>query len=157
LSDTQVTGVKRTPIEPSLADIDCNMAWADCCDQEQMNNLMSQHAFDVVVMTFTPAEMSDQGYQTGYVDTVTTVINALKQQSHQPRLLLFVSSSSVYGQKDASWVNEESPTEPSHYSGKRLLEAEALLSNSGYPYCCVRFSGIYGPGRRRLIEQVIAG
>ena len=157
LTCANVTGVKRTPVDLPLSDIDCNMAWADCRNQQQMNDLMSQHGFDVVVMTFTPAEMSDQGYQAGYVDTVKTVIHAVKQQAHQPRLLLFVSSSSVYGQKDASWVDEASPTKPSHFSGKRLLEAEALLKNSGYPYCCVRFSGIYGPGRRRLIEQVIAG
>jgi nucleoside-diphosphate-sugar epimerase len=73
------------------------------------------------------------------------------------RLLLFVSSTSVYGQQDGSWVDEDSPTEPASFSGKRLLEAEALIRASGFPHCILRFSGIYGPGRTRLIEQVRQG
>jgi nucleoside-diphosphate-sugar epimerase len=36
------------------------------------------------------------------------------------------------------------------------LEAEQLLAASDIPYTVIRFAGIYGPGRRRLIEQVLA-
>ena len=101
--------------------------------------------------------MSDAGYQQAYVNTVKNLLRGLALHKRKPRLIIFVSSTSVYGQKHAEWVDECSLTEPSTYSGKRLLEAENLLFNSEYPSCCVRFSGIYGPGRRRLIEQVVAG
>ncbi|MFT5116736.1 MAG: nucleoside-diphosphate-sugar epimerase [Kiritimatiellia bacterium] len=151
LMNEQVVGVRRSANTQRSIPIEV----ADCRDQGSMNTLMAR-GFDVVVMTFTPTEMSDIGYQAGYVDTVKTVVTALKNQSYQPRLIVFVSSTSVYGQQDASWVNEDSPTEPVNYSGRRLLEAEQLLVQSGYPSCCVRFSGIYGPGRRRLIDQVMA-
>ena len=91
------------------------------------------------------------------MDTVTALLNTLASLNTQPRLIVFVSSTSVYGQKDASWVNEDSPAEPVSYSGKRLLEAEQLLLDSPHTICNVRFSGIYGPGRQRLIRQVIEG
>lgn len=152
LFDADIRGVKRRPISDAPVDI----VQADCRDQQAMDNVMSE-GFDVVVMTFTPTSMSDEGYKEGYVDTVATVLQALKAQDHPPRLVLFVSSTSVYAQQEANWIDESSVTEPTSYSGRRLLEAEQLLADSGYPYCCVRFSGIYGPGRRRLIEQVIAG
>jgi nucleoside-diphosphate-sugar epimerase len=151
LINEQVIGVKRSANKQLSIPIET----ADCRDQRSMNTLMAR-GFDVVVMTFTPTEMSDIGYQAGYVDTVKTVVSALKNQPYQPRLLVFVSSTSVYGQQDASGGTEESSTEPATYRGRRLLEAEQLLVQSGYPYCCVRFSGIYGPGRRRLIDQVMA-
>ncbi len=151
LSDYEVTAVNRSPIETQA-----RLVLADCRDHEQMTQLM-KNKFDVVVMSFVPTQYDDQGYKEGYVDTVTAIIHALKQQRYRPRLLLFVSSTSVYGQTDGTWVDETSPTEPNSYSGRRLLEAEQLLAASGMTTCCVRLSGIYGPGRRRLIDQVVAG
>jgi nucleoside-diphosphate-sugar epimerase len=58
---------------------------------------------------------------------------------------------------DGSWIDEDSPTEPESFSGKRLLEAEQIILAGGLPATVVRFSGIYGPGRNRLIEQVRQG
>ncbi|NIP92013.1 MAG: SDR family NAD(P)-dependent oxidoreductase, partial [Akkermansiaceae bacterium] len=40
--------------------------------------------------------------------------------------LLFVSSTSVYGQTDGSLVTEESPTEPDRETSRILLEAESV-------------------------------
>lgn len=152
LDDYAVTGVRRSEQTHPVA----SMVAADCRDLEQMTSLLST-PFDVLVMSFVPTQMSDEGYKAGYVDTVSTILKALDAQSWQPRLIVFVSSTSVYGQSDASWVDEHSATEPAGYSGARLLEAEQLLTNSAYPTCNVRFSGIYGPGRQRLIRQVIDG
>ena len=148
----QVVGVKRNPIEAGEVPV----LLADCCDKNRMRDILADH-YDVIVMSFTPGEISDEGYQAAYVETTRTIIDALNYHQAQPRLLLFVSSTSVYGQRDGQWVDESSPTEPNSFSGKRLLEAEQQLAESGYAYSCVRFSGIYGPGRRRLIDQVIAG
>ena len=152
MSNYQITGVRRRSI-----DVDgLTMKQADCSSSKDMQALLSQK-FDVIVLTMTPSEMSDSGYEKAYVDTVRTVLTTLDEQVYKPRLIIFVSSSSVYGQQQGEWVDEDSPTEPSSYSGKRLLEAESLLEQSNYVTCSVRFSGIYGPGRRRLIQQVIDG
>lgn len=152
LTAYQTVGVKRSLIHHPTVQIET----ADCCDQQQMNQVMST-GFDVLVMTFTPTEMSDTGYQQGYVKPVQTILNAVNQKTVKPRLIVFVSSTSVYAQQDGSWVDERSPTEPESYSGRRLLEAEKLVADSGYNYCHVRFSGIYGRGRGHLVEQVMAG
>lgn len=152
LNDAYVVGVKRSLIPHPLVNIET----ANCCDQLQMNRVLSV-GYDVVVMTFTPTEMSDEGYRQGYVIPVKTILAALDQQAIKPRLIIFVSSTSVYAQQDGSWVDEHSPTEPESYSGRRLIEAEQLIAASGYAYCHVRFSGIYGRGRGHVVEQVLAG
>lgn len=107
----------------------------------------------VLVMTLTPATRSDEGYRVGYVVPVQNVVSICKTME-QPPLLIFVSSTAVLHQSDGEWVDESSPCEPQRFNGKRMLEAEQLLPSSGLPYCIVRCSGIYGPGRGRLIEQI---
>jgi len=69
--------------------------------------------------------------------------------------VLFASSTAVYGQTDGSWVDESAPTEPRGFSGRVMLEAEALAQQHGGT--AVRFGGIYGPGRTRLIDRIISG
>jgi hypothetical protein len=73
------------------------------------------------------------------------------------RRLLFVSSSSVFAQKDGEWIDETASTEPEGYSGKVMLEAEQLALHSGIPASVVRLTGIYGPGREWLLSQVRQG
>ncbi len=127
---------------------------ADVTQAEQLQPLLAQQ-FDVIVISMTPAQRSDEGYKNAYVDSCKQLIASLDQQAFKPRLILFVSSTAVYSQNDGSWVDESSPTQPESFSGKRLLEAERVILDSGYCSSIVRFSGIYGPGRNRLIEQVI--
>jgi len=70
-------------------------------------------------------------------------------------MVLFVSSSSVYGQSDESIVDEKSKTEPPAKTSKLLLEAEriALGANGSV----ARLSGIYGPGRSYLLKRYLEG
>lgn len=147
----RITGLRRHPPEnlPYLQYQAC-----DATQAGQLDALLSSEAFDVIVISMTPAERSDAGYGQAYVQTCRNLVEALKRHYRQPRLILFVSSTAVYGQNDGSWVDELSPTEPDSFSGKRLLEAEQVIQESGFIHSSVRFSGIYGPGRNRLIEQV---
>ena len=110
-----------------------------------------------VIYLVSPDEGSDQAYRAAYVDGLRNVLwcQALGQSSL--RRVLFASSTAVYAQCDGSWVDERSPTEPTSFQGQRLLEAERLLGESGLPYTTVRFAGIYGPGRQRLLTSVLEG
>lgn len=147
----QVTGLRRHP----PADLPyLHYQAADATQSEQLDAIFKSATFDVIVISMTPAERSDTGYERAYVRTCQNLVSALNQHQRQPRLILFVSSTAVYGQNDGSWVDEQSPTQPNTFSGKRLLEAEQIIHNSGFAHCILRFSGIYGPGRNRLIEQV---
>jgi len=146
----QITGLKRS------AAIDLPNLHYRPCDATNPQALASviNEGFDVIVISMTPSERSDAGYQRAYVDSCRHLVDALKTQGLRPRLLVFVSSTAVYAQNDGSWVDETSPTSPESFSGKRLLEAEQIIQESGYGHLILRFSGIYGPGRNRLIEQV---
>lgn len=148
----QIVGIRRRPPKESSS---IHYLAADTTSLDSLGNAMPPHS-DVVVVTMTPSERSDEGYRKAYVDSVKNLLEVLKKQA-PPRLLLFVSSTSVYAQSGGEWIDEQSVTEPTTFSGSRLLEAEQLIQDSEIPSVMVRFSGIYGPGRYRLLEQVIAG
>lgn len=148
----QVFGIRRHPPKDNTG---INYVAADSTDLQSLHAAMPEHS-NVIVITMTPGERSDEGYRKAYVESVKNLLQVLENQT-PPRLLMFVSSTSVYGQSAGEWIDEQSPTEPTSFSGKRLLEAEALLQQSKYPSVIVRFSGIYGPGRGRLIDQVKKG
>jgi nucleoside-diphosphate-sugar epimerase len=69
--------------------------------------------------------------------------------------LLFTSSTSVYAQRDGSWVTEESETKPMRDTSRILLEAESVALNRGG--IVARLAGIYGPGRSAMLKKFIAG
>ena len=110
---------------------------------------------DYVVHTGTPSERSDAGYQAGYPEAVRNLLAALSQPTL--KRFFFVSSTAVYAQDDGSKVDETSVTQPSRFNGTRVLEAEHLALQSGHPATCIRFGGIYGPGRNWLIRRVQEG
>jgi len=145
-----ITGLRRSAVEnlPYLQYRQC-----DVSQPEAFTRILTE-GYDVIVVSMTPSESSDSGYRLAYVDTCQHLITALNSLNKKPRLIIFVSSTSVYAQQDGSWIDETSPTCPASFSGLRLLEAERIIQHSGYPHCILRFSGIYGPGRTRLIDQV---
>ena len=108
-----ITGVCRRQKRSAHADI----LSADCRQQPAMQKVLAED-FDILIMTFTPDAMTDEGYRRGYVETVNTVLTALANLDKRPRLIVFVSSTSVYGQQDGGWVNELSPTQPQHFLGE---------------------------------------
>jgi len=72
--------------------------------------------------------------------------------------LLFVSSTSVYGQEDGSVVTEESAANPTTETGRVLREAEAVaLAEGGTGSAAFRVAGLYGPGRGVLLRKFLAG
>ena len=71
--------------------------------------------------------------------------------------VLFVSSTGVYGQRNGEWVDEISETSPCIDSGRAMLEAESVARTNSPAGIAVRFSGIYGPGRTRLVHMLQEG
>ena len=99
---------------------------------------------------FTP-----QAYRNAYVEGLARVLEAAANGA--ANRLVFVSSTGVFGQEDGSVVDETSPPNPRGFSGSTLLEGETLLSAAALETTAIRFSGIYGPGRDRLIRMARAG
>lgn len=96
-------------------------------------------------------------YRSAYVTGVANTLAALSAAGATPRRFVFVSSTAVYGQTDGGFVDESSPTEPADHRGEALLEGERLVAESSASSCSVRFAGIYGPGRYRLIHSLVEG
>lgn len=112
---------------------------------------------DYLVYCAAAIKHDEAGYQAAYIDGLRHVLGWLAQHGQVPRRLLFVSSSSVYGQTDGEWVDETSATQPDGFSGRLMLEAERVALDAGCPATVVRLTGIYGPGRERLVSQVREG
>ncbi len=114
-------------------------------------------AIDYLVYCVAAGQSDEAGYRAAYVDGLQRVLDWLAQSGQRPRRLLFVSSTSVYGQQQGEWVDEASPALAEGFSGRILREAEQLALGSGIPASVVRLSGIYGPGRQWLLNQVRQG
>lgn len=110
---------------------------------------------DYVVYSATPDQRTREAYETAYVLGLKHLLVALSQQTLKH--FFFVSSTAVYGQNDGSWVDEESETSPNKFNGQVIVEAEQLLSSAAVPTSVVRFGGIYGAGRGRLLAKVQQG
>ena len=125
-------------------------------DPNRLQEVLAED-FDVLVVTLTPGEFTEQAYRKSYVDGAATLVKAIQRSEHKPKLVIWVSSTSVYGDNQGAWVDEQSPTAAKSFSGKLLLEAEELIATLPCTNVIVRFSGIYGPGRTRMLGQVLAG
>ena len=113
-----------------------------------------QQPIDYVVYAMAAQSMTQAGYQQSYVQGQRHMYSWLAQHQQQPKRVIFVSSSGVYGQNDDSWIDEQSVTEPQRWSGQIMLDAEQCAMHSGHPATAVRLTGIYGPGRNMLIKRV---
>lgn len=102
---------------------------------------------EFVFYTAAADSSDDESYKKIYVDGMKNLLQALIAQGQKPKRFFFTSSTAVYAQVDGEWVDETSETRPVHFSGRRLLEAEALLATAPFPTTIVRLGGLYGPGR----------
>lgn len=112
---------------------------------------------DAVVYAASPGERTDEAYRLTYVVGLSNLLAEVTRSKQSVSRVILVTSTAVYAQSDGSWVNEAAPTQPSHFSGQRLLEAEDLLLGSPVASVAVRLAGIYGPSRTRLVDRVQAG
>lgn len=114
-------------------------------------------SLDYLVYCAAVTERDEAGYRSAYVEGLRRVLGWLAQHGQQPKRVLFVSSTGVYGQLQGEWVDEASPAEADSYSGRIMREAEQVALHSGLETSVVRLTGLYGPGREWLLGQVRQG
>ncbi len=106
--------------------------------------------FDAVIHCASSSGGDAEMYRQVYLDGARNLLEMFSGSK-----LLFTSSTSVYAQRDASWVTEESETKPTRETTQILLETEALvLAHGGI---IARLAGIYGPGRSVLLTKFVEG
>ncbi len=144
-----VIGLKRSKVNVSFPVIS-----VDLLDKDAVKSLPNDA--DVIIFTVTPSEYTELGYRRVYEDILSNVIMWAKRHDKEP-LLVLVSSTGVYGQQEGQWIDENSETLPTSMSGRVILAGENMLHNNLSNILIVRFSGIYGENRTRLIKKAISG
>jgi len=131
---------------------------ADLTDPASLRELPDDIA-DVVFLP-APGQRDEAAYRGLFITGLAHLLDALHQRTALRRLI-FVSSSAVYGEHAGAWIDEDTPCAPLAFNGRLLLEAEqrmAGMNRSGANRAIVaRCSGLYGPGRQRLLNQVVDG
>ncbi|QBM18247.1 hypothetical protein MARI_23870 [Marinobacter sp. JH2] len=149
--NAQVFGLRRSPekVPAGITGIGADLTKPETLEGKLPEDL------DIIIYCLTPSSYDEQGYQDAYVTGLSNLLNAIGDRPLTR--LFFVSSTSVYAQNDDGWVDESSPTEPSRFTGKHILQGEQTALDSIHPATVVRFSGIYGPTRQRFLEEVLEG
>ena len=112
---------------------------------------------EIVVLTPVPATRDADGYTRGYLQVAKELASRLAAQCPNLRRLIYISSTAVMGGANGELVDESAPLAPASPTAQVLAHTEAALAGSGLPVTILRASGIYGPGRTRLIDHVTAG
>jgi nucleoside-diphosphate-sugar epimerase len=144
---------------------------ADVTDPKRLDEALPASRLrdlDGVVYCVAADGRDDESYGRAYVQGPHNLMRLLCARGAPPPRFLFVSSTGVYGERAGAWVDESTPVSsasPSeHARGVRealsntarvLLEGEKRVLAAGMPTTVLRFSGIYGPGRTSLLQQVI--
>lgn len=89
---------------------------------------------------------------------VTGLRNTLQHLAGRCAQLIYISSTSVYGQSAGEWVDENADCQPTQPNGQVCLTGEVLVrqfrNEQPARATVLRLSGIYGPGR--LLSRVAA-
>ena len=145
----EVYGLRRTEL-PSENGI--HMIAADLLDRASLGSLPE---VDALVFAPSPGARKPEAYSAIYGDAFANLIEAFGDAP--PRRVVFVSSTSVYGQDDDSDIDESSPIDPRTETARALAAAEERAQKRVPELALLRLSGIYGPGRTHLIRTVING
>ena len=117
---------------------------------EKMPSLLEQQ--DCILVSVSPKRdqvVDEDIYEKTYLATANNLADAL---NYAPRVkqVIFLSSCSIYGDRQGEWVDETSPIIPSNFRIEILAAAENRIletSNENRNVCILRLGGIYGPGR----------
>src|SRR2546430_3021562 len=107
-------------------------------------------SFDAVIHCASSRGGDAEAYRQIYFDGARNLLN-----NFPPAKILFTSSTSVYAQRDGSWVTEKSETKPLRETSRILLEAGKLILEKGGTV--VRLAAIYGPRPSAPLARFLTG
>lgn len=120
---------------------------ADLTKPETLEKIPAAH---FIVICPAPGEKKDEeAYREIYLKGIGHYLAAIRKNP-KPNLIVYLSSTGVYRDRQGEWVDETTPPEPDTEKGKILLEAEDQVLNSGFPAVVFRLAGIYGPQRNAV-------
>ena len=118
-------------------------------DFNQPETLKKIPAAHFVVISVAPDQNTEEDYRRIYIEGLKNFLES-RRRHPRPYLLVLISSTSVWKDREGGWVDENIPADADTEKGRILRESEKLILESGFPAVIFRLSGIYGPGRNRL-------
>jgi nucleoside-diphosphate-sugar epimerase len=126
----------------------------DVLSKEGLKGLADLPKMDLLISTLSGTGLKDPAdYRALYVDGPRRLLEALTWVQ-TPRVWM-LGSTGVYGESEGEWVNEATEPRPLHRNGRVQLEAERVLQAFCDDCSILRLSGLYGPGRERLVRQAM--
>lgn len=119
---------------------------ADLAKSETLAQIPPAH---FIVLCPAPDGHGEADYRRVYLDGISNLLKSLAGKP-KPFFILYLSSTSVWKDRDGGWVDESEAPDAGTEKGKILIEAERQVLGSGYPSAVFRLAGIYGPGRNRI-------
>lgn len=153
-----VTGVRRTwPEEREQGDPD-RRCRGDITEPRFLESL--DDSYDLVVNAVSAGKRGDpERYRSVYLKGARNLVEWLR--SDPPRLVLYTGSAGVFERTDGSWVRETDSPRPGSACGRVLLQTEEIYREAHrqgkLPASVLRLTGIYGPGRCRLVDRYREG
>ncbi|MEC7840491.1 MAG: NAD-dependent epimerase/dehydratase family protein [Chlamydiota bacterium] len=103
--------------------------------------------YDTII--FSVAAENRSCYKEAYFDNAVAIVKALKNESNTKQLI-YTSTTSVYGDYNGEWVNEDDALLGETEQAKILINTEEELMQAtsfGHNVCILRLGQIIGPGR----------
>jgi len=148
----EVYGLNRKGILAGCGSV--RMLSGDVLEPESLDPLQDLPPIDAMVSALSATGVRDpERYRTLYTDGPVQLVNRLPWRDRSRVWLL--GSTGVYGEEEGEWVEEDTPAAPLHRGGAVQLQAEQTLRSAVDHLSVLRLSGLYGPGRTRLIRQAL--
>lgn len=144
-----VWGLRRSPPnEPSL------IQWIQG-DLTAPGPLALPGNLDAVILAAGLYRDTPEHYHALFIEGYGRLLRQLRTEQHPLRRIIMISTTSVFAEANGGWVDESSPTTPDRLPASSYLAAEERVFSSGWSSVVLRCSGIYGPGRTRLLRQAM--
>lgn len=159
-ADWRCIGLRRRSMP---ADGDDAITWyqADLNDPASLSFLSRDEFAGISHILYAPSPDSRTAaqYATVYSQGLRTLLHSLSPACLGRLQRCILVGSSVVWEASEDWINEDSPVQDTNFRARAILEAEATLQatvpqGSGV---ALRLSGLYGPGRLRLLSGLQAG
>lgn len=148
----EVRGLNRSGVCKECPQV--TVVKGDVLSKEGLNALGELPEMDLLISTLSGTGLKDPAdYRALYVDGPRRLMEALRWR-HSPRVWM-LGSTGVYGETEGEWVDEQTEPRPLHRNGEVQLEAERALQVACDTCSILRLSGLYGPGRERLVRQAM--
>ena len=139
----------------AIRDAGFDAVQADVTDEATLDRIP---AVDAVVFIASSGGRDAEAARSVYVDGLQTAIDHFGTRSSPPEHFVYTSSTGVYGDHGGDFVDESTPLEPTTEKTRVLVEAEQTLHDRteahGMDGTVVRFAGLYGPDRYRLLRYI---